>query len=379
MPEKLISEHAKEEKKVEYLELVYDLIFVYIIGRNNALLHHVEGGFLRWETFASYALYTLAVIQIWNFSTFYINRYGKNGLREHIFLFSNMYLLYYMADGTVPVLAGEFTRYSAAWALILVNIGVQYAIELRRRETPEETRQTRRSCAILLGEAGLVLANLLLFRHSGVSLSWVPILFGIAATSLSGGVNRQVAVDFPHLTERAMLYTVLTFGEMIIAIAGYFSGDFSLNNVYFSLMAFLIVVGLLLSYGMIYNRLLDRERVTSGTAYMLLHVFLIFALNNITTALEFMREEEVSLMPKTLFLTFSLVLYYVFLFCTEHYAREKLRFTRPLRLALAGIALIFIALMLLLRLQAAWNIAVTVLFVYGISALMHFYGNRRRA
>ena len=27
----------KKEKKVEYLELIYDLIFVFIIGRNNSL------------------------------------------------------------------------------------------------------------------------------------------------------------------------------------------------------------------------------------------------------------------------------------------------------------------------------------------------------
>ena len=31
-----------EEKKVEYIELVYDLIFVYIIGRNNLILHNTE-------------------------------------------------------------------------------------------------------------------------------------------------------------------------------------------------------------------------------------------------------------------------------------------------------------------------------------------------
>ena len=79
----------KEEKKVEYLELIYDLIFVYIIGRNNSLLHHVEGGFISLETFLTYALATLAVIQIWNYSTFYINMFGRNGLRDHIFLFLN--------------------------------------------------------------------------------------------------------------------------------------------------------------------------------------------------------------------------------------------------------------------------------------------------
>ena len=35
----------KKEKKVEYVELIYDLIFVYIIGRNNSLLHNIKNGF----------------------------------------------------------------------------------------------------------------------------------------------------------------------------------------------------------------------------------------------------------------------------------------------------------------------------------------------
>ena len=77
----------KEEKKVEYLELIYDLIFVYIIGRNNSLIQTVEGGFVPARLFLAYVLCTLAVIQIWNYSTFYINMFGRNGIRDHIFLF----------------------------------------------------------------------------------------------------------------------------------------------------------------------------------------------------------------------------------------------------------------------------------------------------
>ena len=41
-----ILQPLREEKKVEYLELIYDLIFVYVIGRNNSLLHHAENGFV---------------------------------------------------------------------------------------------------------------------------------------------------------------------------------------------------------------------------------------------------------------------------------------------------------------------------------------------
>lgn len=51
----------REEKKVEYLELIYDLIFVYIIGRNNSLLHHVENGFVPAAAFLAYVLCSLAV------------------------------------------------------------------------------------------------------------------------------------------------------------------------------------------------------------------------------------------------------------------------------------------------------------------------------
>jgi low temperature requirement protein LtrA len=56
-----------------------------------------------------------------------------------------------------------------------------------------------------------------------------------------------------------MLYVIFTFGEMIIAIASYFSGDGSwdTSTLYFSLMAFLIVVGLFLIYGYVYDNLID--------------------------------------------------------------------------------------------------------------------------
>ena len=59
----------KTEKKVEYLELIYDLIFVFVIGRNNLLLHHFSGGFIDGGMFAAYTVCTLAVIQIWSFTT----------------------------------------------------------------------------------------------------------------------------------------------------------------------------------------------------------------------------------------------------------------------------------------------------------------------
>ena len=47
----------REDKKVEYIELIYDLIFVYLIGRNASLLDRVEGGFVTFETFVNYLMF----------------------------------------------------------------------------------------------------------------------------------------------------------------------------------------------------------------------------------------------------------------------------------------------------------------------------------
>ncbi len=339
----------------------------------------MQDGFISGRVFFTYVLATLAIIQIWNFTTFYINRYGRNGLREHLFLFVNMYLLYYMADGTRVYWQSHFNRYNAAWALILFNIGLQNYLELRNnRATPWNLAQIRRSVIITWGEALIVLVSIPVYHLTGIILAPAAIAFGIVMTALSGNVNRLVAVDFAHLSERAMLYVVFTFGEMIIAIAGYFEDEISLNTFYFSGMAFLIVAGLFLSYGTLYDHIIDREQSTNGTGYMLLHVFLIFALNNITTALEFMREESVSLLPKTLFLTGSFLLYYIFLFLTERYAKERLRPGRRFIIKLCLLGASFVALILLFRSRMYVNIAVSVIYVYIIFLMLHRYGRELR-
>lgn len=366
----------KKEKKVEYIELIYDLIFVYVIGRNNALLHHIENGFVPWTDFLTYAVCTLAIIQIWNYTTYYINAYGDNSARDHVFMFINMFLLYFMAEGTRREWADYHTQYHIAWALILLNVGAQYAIELRHhRDDPVHKRRIVRIMTIIFIEAAIVLLAILEFELWGTSYcSCAAIVFGLIAIALSGRNSCSAVIDFEHLSERAMLYVVFTFGEMIIAIAGYFEGGFSFNNLYFSLMAFLIVVGLFLGYGAVYDRIVDRSLKTNGLGYMFLHVFIIFALNNITTALEFMREEEVALMPKVLFITGSMVVYFFFLFATSRYAKKKVSLHKRFFLTMAGITAAFVALMLLLRENMMVNIAVSAAYVFAVFFILRYYG-----
>ena len=365
----------QEEKIVEFLELIYDLIFVYLIGRNNSLLHHIEGGFVTWDAFLAYLLCSLAIIQIWNFSTFYINLYGRNGVRDHIFIFINMYLLYHMADGIKSGWQDSFYQFCVAWFLILVNIAMQHIIEMRNHQgEPWILERLKWKAIIVFAEAALILVHMFVFYKTGRSVAYIPVLFGMLAMVLSSRANMLAPVDFGHLSERAMLYVVFTFGEMIIAITEYFEGGFAGTTLYFSGMAFLIVVGLFLSYEVYYNRIVNREALTNGIGYMLIHVFLIFALNNISVALEFMRMEEVALLPKTLFISCSFILYFLFLFLACIYAKKRCAFNRRFYEYIGIFGGTFLVLMLLLMARSMLNIAVSVLYVFVIFVILYRRG-----
>ena len=370
---------AKAEKKVEYLELIYDLIFVFVIGRNNSLLHITEGGFVSFGGFISYVVCTLAVIQIWNFTTYYINIFGRNGVREHISLFFNMFLMYFIAEGTGSDWANYYVQYHIAWALILLNIGIQYLIELRNhKDNAELSRQIKKMSIPLLAESAAVIIALCTYELAGIEISWLAILTGILISVVVSNRKEHSMVDFPHLTERAMLYVVFTFGEMIISLSGYFDGAFSFDSLYFSVMGFLVVVTLFLSYETLYDHIVDREQQNNGLGYMLIHIFLIFALNNITVALEFMREDEIDLMPKMLFLIGSFLVYFLCIFLLGRYAKRRCMFNRKFIALMGGSAAVFVGAMMIFRENMKLNILLTVFYGFSVFLIIHKFGRAQR-
>lgn len=361
--------YSKEEKKVEYLELIFDLIFVYMVSRDNALLGSVHNGFVEPSTFLMYAFCTLSIIQIWSFTTFYINMFGRNGLRDHIFLLSNMYLMYFVGEGIRMNAVSYIAEYHIAWGLILVNIGIQYLIELRNHRTDVWNRGVIvRMAQTLFIEAVMVFIAAFLPSAQTTVLSFAAIFVGVVLTALGRSTTVGGQVDFMHLSERAMLYVVFTFGEMIIAIAGYFTGGGRITapEIYYSLMTFLVAAGLFLSYEIVYNYLVYREGHFGGMVYMLIHIFLVFALGNVTVAFEFMPEEEIDLLPKVLMLTISLSAYYLFLFLLSGHFKLRCHFDLRFVIKMIVLTAAFILLMVLLREHMAVGILVCVLYSFSV-------------
>ncbi len=351
----------RDEKKVEYIELIYDLIFVYLIGKNASLLDRLEGGFISFRTFVGYFASSLIVLQVWSNTTLFINRYGKNGLAEKLMMLINMFLLYIMGVNTIHGWDANYGAFMGAWCLILVNLAVQYLLKLSAVEDECFRRHIRQNAALLLLQAAWVGISIPVYLASGLVLGPWAVLIGFAAAPFLA----TMPTNFAHLTERVMLYVVFTFGDMILIVAQYFSDGLSLNALFYALASFLTVAGLFFSYGYVYDKCLDRSGERSGIWYMLLHVFVFFSLSCVTTALDFMRDAEVRSHPKTAMLVLSLLVFFLCLALTERWSVREYRLRKRFLLILAGEFILFAAVMLLAAGGSGHlTAAIAVVFVY---------------
>lgn len=359
------------QKKVEYIELIYDLIFVYLIGRNNSLMDQLDGGFVSFETFSTYLIFSLIILQIWFHSALFVNRFGKNGVAEKAMLFVNMFLLYFMGTNTVNDWGPNYLSYMAAWVLIFLNIAVQYALKWKGQTDPAARKTIRNFIILLLVQAVVAGISVPIYHATGLAFGAWAMVVGYVGMFLI-----RAPVHFTHLTERMMLYVVFTFGEMVISVAGYFSDGFSFATLYFALMSFLVVAGLFFSYGIVYDRLLDRSNEKHPIGYMIVHIVLILSLANITNALDFLREPEVDAVWKAILMLSSLLLFFLCLALTVGWSNREVQSKTRILLQLLGQFAVFCAATFLTLRRNRVAVLITVVFIY-LQLLALFLAEKR--
>lgn len=326
-------------KKVEYIELIYDLIFVFLLQRDNSLFEPGPDGFFSWSTFDVYVCSSLIVLQVWVFSVMYINRYGENTLKDRLFLCANMYLLYYMGVNTQQNWGKGYATINIAWAIILINIAVQYLLQARKvgPRHPDAKRLTHARAILYFADAGMVLLTIPIFNATGVSLVWPVLLVSLISPFFLTNIESALPISFEHLSERVMLFVVFTFGEMVVGISRYFAGGVTLERVYFSLVVFVTVMALFMSYGYQYNHVWNRHRHNSAKIFLLIHVLVVLALCDISVCLEYMGSPEINQMEFSVFLAANILVYFLCLHIIAMRA-SKVKQSHPRFTALALVA-----------------------------------------
>ena len=332
----------KAVEGVSNIELFYDLIFVYCISVITSLCHHVEGGFLGWETWVLYMFAFLVVLQVWFFTTFLMNRYGDRSASDNICLFINMFLLYFLASGIRTDWENSVFTFDLAWALILANLLVHWAIKRARYTNLDEDDKAIMNTTIIVLAVQLAIVAIAAFVPATASavLSWVGLVLGGGVFARNKAYRRKCS-RFGHLTERCSLLVIVAFGETIVVVASYMS----YSNILYPILVFALVVGLFLIYIYEHDNMTDHHRQSDGRAYLTVTGWLILVIGHLTVALEYMTADEISFVPKSMFLTLCLVLYLLTSFVIGYWNKPEFRYTKSFALGRLGtcVAIVIIA------------------------------------
>ncbi len=201
------------ERRVSWLELFFDLVFVVVIARlSHSLALHLDA-----EGLLAYCLQFAAIFWAWNGFTYYNERFESNGLENRLFTFAAMATVAGLAVWAEDGLGSSYQGFALAYlATRLVNM-VQWI-----RAALHEPR-FRPVAARFVG--GFLIASALVLGATAFEgpVRWVmfgaAILVEIAAPSftvrLQAKLPRLSSSKFP---ERFGLLTMIVLGESIVGV-----------------------------------------------------------------------------------------------------------------------------------------------------------------
>lgn len=167
-------------KRVSFIELFYDLVFVYMISRATSLIHHLQHGVLSPATLTIFVLVVVVFINSWMVQMVFTNRYGRSSWTNITFSFIDMAIVLYMSNSFSATFNQQFATFFMAAGLLSLTLCLQYLI-VYFQSHKQVDRQISRAFAAILGvrTVGLLIGGLvnngigIICALVGILVSWI--------------------------------------------------------------------------------------------------------------------------------------------------------------------------------------------------------------
>ncbi|MEI5989231.1 hypothetical protein A5881_000719 [Enterococcus termitis] len=262
------------KKEVSEFELFYDLIFAYAISRVAAILFVDANQMLSFKSLGEFSMLTLVFWTIWTYQTVFANRFSIKNKISALFLFFDMFWVIILAQAINVDFEKTHFTFAGATSILFFSIALQYYLKMRSTEDPVVKKMCYQLVIVLCASGVIGFSTIL--PWGSYTIRFVVYAFSIFIPAFFPIVMKKALADFPtnfgHLTERYNLFTLLLFGEAVIAVASTIVfNKISIGSVFF----FLVVIVMFLFYNTIYKSGMDRHKATAGLILIHSH-YLIF-------------------------------------------------------------------------------------------------------
>ncbi len=315
-----------KEKKVELIELFYDLIYVYAISKMTLVLEEPLHGEITPEPMFVYFTSSLVIIQAWVSMTRYVNYYATWRWYEYVLVMINMFAVVMMSNTVSKDYLEGSLAFTASMILMTACVAILYLIQVRTNKENTSTARylLRTQLAVIVIFAASLLVNISGYREESLIINVFAIAVAFVVPFLKHNEDDLKILSLPHLIERLELLTIITFGEGIVGITGFFTIT-EFEDV--SIFVFAIVILMFGSYVTQVHYLCNHHQVARTNAIILSHYLIIVAINMVTVGLLYFESLEMDHQFTAMLMVGSLALFHVFLFTTSRYYHEGFAFT----------------------------------------------------
>ena len=203
---------SEEERKVAWLELFYDLVYVAAIIQLGNLLSgnvSVQGALI-------FAALFVPIWWSWTGMTFYTNRFVADDVWHRLLIFTQMFFIAVLAVSVDKAISEEGRLFTLAYVGIRLILVLLYF--RAGRHVPHARPLTNRYAWGFLAAAMIWLVGAFVpppYRY----LFWAAGMVADFAVPLSSGrFNALLPPDVPHMVERYGIFTIIVLGESFVKV-----------------------------------------------------------------------------------------------------------------------------------------------------------------
>lgn len=361
-----------KHKRVNYSELFYDLVFVFAISKVTALIHHLHNGILTWNSLLDFFMSVLLLIDSWMIQTDYTNRYGKNSLFNIVIMFIKMGILLFIANMIGPDWQQYFHYLCWAIGTLTLTLFFQYLVEFFRKSTDDVNRESIKGFLWITGLRSLeIYLAALLPIYIGVYILYASILLTFITPITSISKDDHYQVNLPHLIERISLLVIITFGEMIMELANFFTIE---NFSIYSVLYFIIMLSLFLFYFGQFDHAIDEKSNQKGLFLIYSHYPIFIGLMMMTVSMSFLLNPEANLLFATSFSYIGFGLFQAAVLVNGPYNKHYLRYSKSYYCVQATLYLAALILSLIFASNPIIVVSITTILALAIAIhSIYFY------
>ena len=366
-----------KHKRVEFSELFYDLVLVFAISKTTALIHHLHNGILTWSSLFDFFMSLLVLVNSWMIQTVYTNRYGKNSLFNMVIMFINMGLLLFISNMIGHDWQVYFHPFCWAVGTLTLTLFFQYLVEYYRQSTDARNRKSIKGFLRMTGlrTLGVYLAALLPI-NLGIYVFVLSILLTFIMPITMTRKAKHFQVNLPHLIERISLLVIITFGEMIMGIANFFTPE---NFSIYSILYFIIMASLFMFYFVQFDHAIDEASNQKGIFLIYSHYPIFIGLLMMTVSMSFLLNPEANHLFVTSFFYMGLGLFQAAVLANGPYNKQHLRFPTSFYFVQATLYLTALILSLIFASNPMIVVSIATLLTLFIEIhFIHFYMTQTR-